>query len=146
MGLQKHKLLVDTNVVLDVLLARKPFDEWAVNIFKLAALVEVELFISINSFTDIIYFVSKEYDSDTVRKQMAGLLDFCRIIEAGHRDALQSLKLTDFEDIEDAFQSYCAEKEIIDYIITRDLKGFKSSKIPALTPQEYLLKSTSHSL
>jgi predicted nucleic acid-binding protein len=136
--MESQKLLIDTNVVLDFLLARKPFDTAAKKIFELAVNEKVRLFISINSFTDIIYFVRKEYDVETVRTQMNELLDFVEIIEAGHKDAQKSLKMTNFEDIEDAFQVWCAQKAGVDYIITRDIKGFKSSFVPVLFPEEYL--------
>ena len=136
--MDRQRLLIDTNVVLDFLLARKPFDVSAVKIFELAATEKAQLFISINSFTDIIYFVSKEYDTNIVRDRMDELLDFLAVIEAGHKDADKSLKMTNFDDIEDAFQAHCAEKEHVDFIITRDLKGFKNSNVPAILPDEYL--------
>ena len=139
--MDQQKLLIDTNIVLDFLLARKPFDEAAANIFELAATDKIKLYISINSYTDIIYFVRKEYDVNTVRNQMDELLDFITIIEAGHKHALKSLKKLDFDDIEDALQAQCAQKENIEYIITRDLKGFKNSSIPAIMPDDYLRRN-----
>src|SRR5690242_19206133 len=109
--MEPQKLLIDTNVVLDFLLARKPFDTAAKTIFGLAADDEVMLYISINSFSDIIYFVSKDYDVHSVRTQMNELLDFVTIIDAGQKDALKCLKMVDFNDIEYAFQAHCAMKE-----------------------------------
>ena len=137
-SMEPQKLLIDTNVVLDLLLARKPFDTYAKMIFELAANDDKTLYISVNSFTDIIYFVSKEYDIELVRNQMNELLDFVTIIDAGHKDSLKSLKMLEFKDIEDAFQVQCAMKEGIDFIITRDIMGFKASTIPALLPEDYL--------
>lgn len=134
----RQRLLIDTNVILDFLLARKPFDIQAKEILGLVVSDKAELFISINSFTDIIYFTHKEYDTNTVREQMGQLLDFVTIIEAGHGDAVKSLKMTDFADIEDAFQAHCAEKAHVDFIITRDSKAFKHSNVPAIMPDEYL--------
>lgn len=136
-----QKLLIDTNVVLDFLLARKPHDAAAKKIFELAISDKASLYISINSFTDIICFVSKEYGLEFVRTQMGELLDFVTIIDAGHKDALKSLKMLDFIDIEDAFQAQCAIKESMDYIITRDIKGFCNSPIKALSPGDYLNRS-----
>ena len=136
--MEPQKLLIDTNVVLDFLLARKPFDTAAKAIFKLAVSDNARLYISINSFTDIIYFVSKDYDVDSVRTQMNELLGFTTIIDAGQKDALKSLKMLDFKDMEDAFQAHCAMKEGMDYIITRDMNGFINSPVTAILPEEYL--------
>ncbi len=137
-SMEPQKLLIDTNVVLDFLLAREPFDTAAKRIFELAVREEAKLYISINSFTDIIYFVCKEYDAELVRTQMTELLDFVTIIDAGHKDALKSLKMPGFKDIEDAFQAQCAVKDGIDFIITRDRKGFQNSPVGAMLPEEYL--------
>lgn len=108
------------------------------SIFELAASDDVKIYITINSFSDIIYFVSKHYEADETRTQMNGLPDIVTIIEAGHRDALKSLKTVDFNGIEDALQAQCAMKEGLDFIITRDANGFKSLPIKALSPEEYL--------
>ena len=135
-----QKLFIDTNIVLDFLLARNPFDISAKKIFELAAEGSASLYISINSFTDIIYFVSKQYNVEDVRSQMYDLLDFVYIIDAGQKEAQKSLKMLEFFDIEDAFQVQCAIKEGVDYIITRDIKGFANSSIPAMIPEEYLNK------
>lgn len=134
----RQRLLIDTNVVLDFLLARKPFDLAAKRILELSISDKVNLFIGINSFTDIIYFVQKQYDLYTVRKQMGQLLDFITIIEAGHKDAVKCLKIDEFDNIEDAFQAVCAEREDIDYIITRNVKDYINSKIPAVLPETFL--------
>ena len=139
-NMDRQRLLIDTNVVLDFLLAREPFDTSAKQIMELIITGEVDVFISINSFTDIIYFVQKKYDITAVREQMSQLLDFISIIEAGHKDAVKCLKMCEFDDIEDAFQVNCAEKADIDYIITRNIKDFKNSEIPAVLPEIFLEK------
>ena len=45
---------------------------------------------------------------------------------------------SDFNDFEDAIQYYSAIENGIDLIVTRNLKDFKSSKIPVLTAKGYL--------
>lgn len=49
------KLLIDTNVVLDVLLKREPFCEAAINVLNLAKRNDVQEFISATAITDIYY-------------------------------------------------------------------------------------------
>jgi predicted nucleic acid-binding protein len=55
-------------------------------------------------------------------------------------DKIIDLALNDngFSDFEDAIQYYSALENGQDIIITRNLKDFKSSKIPVLTATEYL--------
>ena len=54
-------------------------------------------------------------------------------------DLKQASKLG-FADYEDAIQSYQASRIKADYIVTRNIKDFNSSKIKAITPTELLLK------
>ena len=51
-------------------------------------------------------------------------------------DALAS----SFVDYEDALQYYSALSKNVDVIVTRNIKDFQYSKIPVLTPDEYLLQ------
>jgi hypothetical protein len=55
-------------------------------------------------------------------------------------DKIIDLALNDntFGDFEDGLQYYSAIENNMDIILTRDIKGFRSSKIPAMTPDEYL--------
>ncbi|KIR03978.1 hypothetical protein P261_02793 [Lachnospiraceae bacterium TWA4] len=48
-----------------------------------------------------------------------------------------TLKWTDFED---AVQSVLAEKIKADFIVTRNIRDFKKSKVMALTPSECIAR------
>ncbi len=51
-----------------------------------------------------------------------------------------SLNDAEFKDFEDGLQYYTAVENQLDIIITRNLKDFKSSKIPVMTAGQYLRK------
>lgn len=55
-------------------------------------------------------------------------------------DDLQNAASLNWKDFEDAIQFVTAERVNADYIITRNTKDFQNSKIPALTPNEFLEK------
>ncbi|MCD8109968.1 MAG: PIN domain-containing protein, partial [Clostridiales bacterium] len=42
------------------------------------------------------------------------------------------------KDFEDSLQMVCAEKISADYIVTRNIKDFALSKVPVITPAEFL--------
>ncbi|MBK8506061.1 MAG: hypothetical protein IPL46_30020 [Saprospiraceae bacterium] len=46
----------------------------------------------------------------------------------------------DFKDFEDGLQYYTALESQCDLIVTRNLRDFKESAIPVLSPREYLTK------
>ena len=45
-----------------------------------------------------------------------------------------------WKDFEDAIQSATAERVSAAYLITRNVKDFSKSKVPALTPAEFLAR------
>jgi hypothetical protein len=45
---------------------------------------------------------------------------------------------TDIDDYEDAVQAICAARIKADYIVTRNLKDCRNSKVPAIKPSELL--------
>jgi len=49
-----------------------------------------------------------------------------------------ALERDDFKDFEDCLQDACAEMVAADYIVTRNIKDFEHSKIPAIAPDEFL--------
>lgn len=53
------KLLIDTNIVLDVLLKRLPFYDTAARVLKLSAREGVTEFVSASATTDIYYIANK---------------------------------------------------------------------------------------
>lgn len=51
---------------------------------------------------------------------------------------LYAAAISDFEDFEDAMQYKCAEKAKADYIVTRNIKDFKTASIKVGTPEDFL--------
>ena len=69
------------------------------------------------------------------------LKELCEIIEVisiEKSKIIASLENHDFSDIEDCLQSKCAEEFSADYIITRNIKDFQYSTIPAVLPDDFL--------
>ena len=58
------KILIDTNIVLDVLLNRKPFSKHSAEVFKLAEQGCIKAYLTSNSVTDIVYILRKTYNKD----------------------------------------------------------------------------------
>lgn len=131
------KLFLDTNVILDLIINRKPFFE---NIAKIVTLYEERkcvLVTSSVSFVNCNYILGKNVKKEKVLDNLKILRSFCSILEVSQTEIDISLN-SNFNDFEDAVQHYCALKNNCNYIITRDSKDFKNSEIPAFTPTEFL--------
>ena len=132
------RLLIDTNVVLDLLAKREPFYKSSAQIFSLADKNKLKL--SINSLTiaNTNYVLSRLKTATEAREILRRFRVLVKIVSLN--DKIIDLALNDntFGDFEDGLQYYSAIENNMDIILTRDLKGFKSSKIPVMTPDEYL--------
>jgi predicted nucleic acid-binding protein len=131
------KILIDTNVVLDILLAREPFIEEAREIFLLVENKEVEGFICATTMTTIHYLIGKQTDKANADRVIMDILTLFEVALVD-KSVLQEASLNNGVDYEDAVIYTSAIKANIDIIITRDKRGFKNSKISTLKPKEFL--------
>ena len=132
------RLLIDTNVILDYLLARQGFQEDAIRIFSLAAYDDTYEFVSSSAVTDIFYHVNKElHDSYAAQSKLRELFKILTVLDVTQLDVMKALELH-WKDFEDAVQYAVALSNQVDVIITRNRKDFEGGLIPVLTPQEFL--------
>jgi predicted nucleic acid-binding protein len=132
------KLLVDTNIVIDLLSKREKFYNEAAELFSRADRKEFNLTISTLTFANTNYILAK---LKTPKEAREILRRFKLLVELLNLDArITELALCDdnFKDIEDGLQYYSAIENKIDVIITRNKKDFKHSTIPFLTAREFL--------
>ena len=62
-----------------------------------------------------------------------------KIIDIDNQKLLLVLYSNNFKDLEDDMQIQCAIDESLDYIITRNIKDFKKSKVKAILPEDFLI-------
>jgi predicted nucleic acid-binding protein len=131
------KLLVDTNIILDLLAKRNPFYYAAGRLFTLADHGKVELLVSALSFANTHYILSRQLPDKDSRKVLRNLKSLVNTVSLD--DNIIDLALnSDFKDFEDALQYFSAIEYTADAIITRNQKDFKLAQIPVMSGQEYL--------
>ncbi len=132
------KVLLDTNIILDIILQRQPFFEPAIEILQLADTKKIEAYITSNSITDIFYVLKKYFKSIEDRKAaVKHILNMIEIISVTKTDIFKSFEL-EYSDFEDALQTQCAKKVKANYIVTRNKKDFKDQSIKVVTSEEFL--------
>jgi len=129
------KVLIDTNVILDVLCNRKGFIEDSLRVFKFCEVNQITGYISALSVPNIVYIMRKELDKERIKEILATLNSLFTVVDLRESDLTKAADL-DFADYEDALQSACAARAKVDYIVTRNIKDFKSSAVPAIKPVE----------
>ena len=133
------KILIDTNIVIDLLAKRESFYKSAAQLFSLADKQKLELSISSLTFANTNYVLSRLKSTQDAREILRRFSVLIKVLQLN--DKLIDLALNDnnFKDYEDGLQYYTAIENEQDVIITRDLKDFKESKIPVMTADEYLV-------
>jgi predicted nucleic acid-binding protein len=130
------KVLIDTNIVLDIALNRKPFVEHAALLWRLAEQKEITACLSNTSITDIFYIVRKHAGHEKARGFIADILDtftLADIDEEGFREALGS----DMGDFEDAVQYVICTRNGCDALATRNKVDF-GNRPNVLDPAELI--------
>lgn len=115
------KALLDTNVIMDALQERQPFDVDAKEILLRGQRGEVELMFTANAASDIFYLYSRARGMKSARAAIGFLLNTYGVVTVTHSDCVNALKIP-IEDFEDALVAECARKAGADYIVTRDAK------------------------
>jgi len=123
------RILLDTNVILDVILSREPYLNSSAAIFTLACQEKVEAFVTASSVTDIYYIVNKRLGDTTAREALRNLLNIFSIVCVDGNDCLCALDLP-IADFEDALITVCAVKDYIDYIISNDREFLHITPLP----------------
>lgn len=132
------KVLIDTNIIIDVLAKREPFHVISAQILRLSETGQIEAFISANTVTDIVYILRKYIlDKSVLTITIQNLLSIVDVADILKTDILRAFEL-DFNDYEDALQARCAKRIKANCIITRNPSGFANSPVSALTPEAFL--------
>lgn len=131
-------VLIDTNVILDALIARSQFKDDAEKMFLLAAEDKIGACITASSVTDIYYLLSKHLKSrDQSKLSLQKLFALFRILDVTGIDCERALELP-MPDYEDALIAACANRSKIDCIVTRNLKDFANSPVRIMSPADFL--------
>lgn len=131
------RLLLDTNILLDILLSDRIGKAASMEVMNLCEAGIHQGLVAWHTLPTVSYYHRKSHTDRQTWDMLQDLLAFIGIPAVGKSDALKawSYTLTDFED---ALQVACAEASQADYIITRNLRDFAPSPVPALTPESFL--------
>lgn len=133
-----NRILIDTNIVIDLLAKREEFYHEAAELFSLSDKKEIKLAISSLTFASTNYVLSKQKSAKEAREILRKFKVLVEIINLDDKIIELALSDDEFSDFEDGLQYYSALENNVDIILTRNKKDFKNSKIPVLTAKEYL--------
>jgi predicted nucleic acid-binding protein len=129
------KILIDTNIVLDLLLAREPFADAASRLFQLVDRGQIDGYIAATTITNIFYILRKTHGRELALEAIERLLlelIFCPV----DRVVIETALRIGLKDFEDGVQLACAELNQVEAIVTRDRKDFVGASLSILTIAE----------
>lgn len=131
------RALIDGNIILDVLQKREPHVGASSKIWKLCEIDQVEGFVSALTFADLVYVMRKELMPDTIDEVLKKLSLIFHFTDLSVADMIKAAEMK-WSDYEDAVQSATAKRIHADCIVTRNIKDYLQSAVPAFTPAEFL--------
>lgn len=132
------RIYLDTCVIIDYLSSRVPFSEDAEKILTLVANNKIYAYISASSITDIHYILKKHFqDEQITRKYMIKVLSLIEILDTLSYN-IKTVFDSPINDFEDALIEEISYQNKLSYIVTRNTKDFKNSRVKVVTPKKLL--------
>jgi len=131
------RLLVDTNVVLDVLLDRQSHARASVPIWVSIETGRCEGYLAAHAITPIHFLIQRELGARKAKQLVALMLRMFRVAAVDGVVIEQALGLA-MSNFEDAVTAAAGQVSGCDFIVTRDPKGFRGSPVRAMTPDAVL--------
>ena len=120
------RILADTNVIIDALTSREPWNKSAEEIFLMAANHTIEMYITASSATDIYYLIRKHLHNIEAA-----------ILEVTADDCMDALASA-ISDYEDAVVEKVASRKDMDYIVTRNIKDYQAGGTKIILPDDFV--------
>ena len=131
------RVFIDSDVLLDVALAREPFFPASRTILAMAENNCISGTISSNCVANIYYILRKAGGDTAARHFIATVITYLSVLAIDHQNVLSSLK-SPFTDFEDAMQHQAAINNQCEYLITRNIPDYKNACITVMLPEEFI--------
>ena len=134
------KVLIDTNILIDVAAGREKLCESSEAILGLCAGGIIQGFVSSRAFCDMFYILRKSLSVEERKRQIRSIRGYLETVIISNSVIDAALANDDITDFEDAIQHACAQAVDAEYIVTRNTKDYAKASIRAITPEELLIQ------
>ncbi len=132
-----NRILLDTNIILDIALQRSEFGEDAKKLMLFIAKHKINSYITASSITDIYYVLKKEKGHTHSIDFLKNLIQLIKVFGVDEEIIICALN-SEMQDFEDAVQTETAISNGVGILITRDKKDYKHSGLKIFSPIEYM--------
>ena len=131
------KILFDTNIILDVLLKREPYNIPALHLLAFTEIGDIQGSVCATTVTTIYYLMAKTIGNSRAQTEIRKLLTLFDVAPV-NRIVLDIAISSEFADYEDAVLNEAAKEIGASGIVTRNNKDFKKSSLHIYSPDELL--------
>lgn len=132
------RVLIDSDVLLDLLFDRAPYAEHTEKLLMLCEAGKVKGFITPVICSNMYYLLRRSADHAKVVTKLRQLLTIVDVLSMDRQDVRQALD-SEFKDFEDALQYQAALRNgTIDTIITRNVKDYRHSALSVQTCEDFV--------
>ncbi len=131
------RVLLDTNVILDLFLDRAPFADAAATLWLAHEREQLSAYVAAITPVNLFYIALKLRDEKTARQAVVELLATLNVCTIDQGTLKSALSLP-FRDYEDAVQHAAANAAGLEAIITRNVKDYSAATLPILTPEAFV--------
>ncbi len=130
------RVLFDTNIVLDVLLAREPHVSASAAAWTIVENNRAQGVLAGHAVTTIYYILRKQLGDPKTRQILTALLGVFEVA-AVNKEVIEKAFSLPGGDFEDAVVAIAAQASRCDFIVTRDPSGFRDSPVPTIRPEGF---------
>lgn len=134
---ERTLLLLDTNVILDVVLARDPWDHDAAELLDAIARGGILGLVAGHTVTTVHYIVERARDRRTATTAVNDLLQLVKVVPLASEDFHRALSMG-LRDFEDAVQAAACLRAGAHFLVTRNARDFRGAPIALRSPAEAL--------
>jgi predicted nucleic acid-binding protein len=135
------KVLLDTNIIIDIALERQPYFTNSETVLAFVEQGQIEGYISASTISDLYYLIRKQKGRDLTIEFLQEILTFCQIATV-NQAAIRMAFTTNFQDFEDSIQYSTAVVNQLDAIITRNPQDFPIVTPRIITPEQLIAELT----
>jgi predicted nucleic acid-binding protein len=129
-------VFVDSDIIIDLLAKRQEYRA-AVKLLKLIRGKKIRAYTTPVVLANVDYIIKKFANKNKSRKALRSLRKRIQILPIDQVIVDTALESA-FTDFEDALQYYAAEKQGMDFIVTRNKEDYKKGRIKIVTAQEFV--------
>ncbi|MDB4901051.1 MAG: PilT protein [Mucilaginibacter sp.] len=130
-------IFIDSDIFLDLLLTRRPFDRFSELLLQQGKTGQFKLCTSTLILANIYYLIAKNFNKQIAKKELKVLTGIIRMLPFEPDDVEMALN-SEHVDFEDTIQFFIANKHSCDLIISRNIKHYKKFSLPVLTAEQFL--------